>query len=70
MPMQNLIETAESPAATPAGQPENKVEPSTENVMKKEFKVEGKMCIRDRAYTGRGWRQGCETVWTGWTNAG
>ena len=44
------IETAESPAATPAGQPENKVEPSTENVMKKEFKVEGMMCNHCRMH--------------------
>ena len=44
------IETAESPAATPAGQPENKVEPSTENVMKKEFKVEGMMCNHCRIH--------------------
>ena len=44
------IETAESPASTPAGQPENKVEPSTENVMKKEFKVEGMMCNHCRMH--------------------
>ena len=44
------IETAESPASTPAGQPDNKVEPSTENVMKKEFKVEGMMCNHCRMH--------------------
>jgi len=44
------IETAESPASTPAGQPENKVEPSTETIMKKEFKVEGMMCNHCRMH--------------------
>ncbi|MBC5610237.1 heavy metal translocating P-type ATPase [Bacteroides sp. NSJ-48] len=44
------IESTESPAANPAGQPENKVEPSTENVMKKEFKVEGMMCNHCRMH--------------------
>ena len=44
------IESAESPAIDPAGQPDNKVEPSTEKIMRKEFKVEGMMCNHCRMH--------------------
>ena len=44
------IESAESPAIDPAGQPGNKVEPSTEKIMRKEFKVEGMMCNHCRMH--------------------
>ena len=44
------IESAESPAIDPTGQPGNKVEPSTEKIMRKEFKVEGMMCNHCRMH--------------------
>ena len=44
------IESAESPAIDPAGQPDNKVEPSTEKIRRKEFKVEGMMCNHCRMH--------------------
>lgn len=43
-------EITESPAADGTGQPDNEVEPLTDKVMKKEFKVEGMMCNHCRMH--------------------